>query len=77
MNGTTGNNELRVPRIDNNAATDNGERIRNILIFDNHPDSLRLVRELYRARFRSSLLEYLIASVLIILALVATIFCIA
>jgi hypothetical protein len=48
-----------------------------ILIFDNHPDSLCLVRELYLTRFRSTLLEYLIASVLIILALVATMFCIA
>jgi hypothetical protein len=77
MNRTTGNNELRVVRMDNNAATNDGTCIRNILIFDNHPDSLRLVRELYLARFRSSLLEYLIASVLIILALVATVFCIA
>jgi hypothetical protein len=63
--------------MDNDDATNDGTRIRNIVIFDNHPDSLRLVREIYLARFRSSLLEYLIASVLIILALVATVFCIA
>ena len=77
MNRTTDNNELRVLRMDNNPATNDGTRIRNILIFDNHPDSLHLVRELYLARFRSSLLECLVAGVLIILALVATMFCIA
>jgi hypothetical protein len=77
MNRTTNNNKLRVLRLDNNAATNDGKCIRTILIFDNHPNSLRLVRELCLARFRPTLLEYLIASVLIILALVATMFCIA
>jgi hypothetical protein len=61
--------------LENKAAENDGKRY--ILIFDDHPDSLLLVRELYLARFRATLLEYLIASVLIILALVATMFCIA
>jgi hypothetical protein len=77
MNRTTSNNELRVLRMDNNDATNDGTRIRNILIFDNHPDSLRLVREIYLGSSRSTFSEYVLFGVLLGLALLVAMFLIA
>ena len=51
------------------AAGINGKSIRNILIFDNHPASLRLVREIYFERLRSTTTECVIVGLLLILAL--------
>jgi hypothetical protein len=51
------------------AAANNSRSIRHILIFDNHPASLRLVREIYLAPVRATVPECVIASILLILAL--------
>jgi hypothetical protein len=58
MNRTTNQNKSRVLRVDNEAAANDGNRIRNILIFDNHPASLRLVRELYGDSAEPPLSQY-------------------
>jgi hypothetical protein len=52
------NNNSRVPGTDSNAAASDSKRIRNILIFDNDPASLRLVRELYVDSAGSILSQY-------------------
>ena len=51
------------------AAAKGNRSIRNILIFDNHPASLRLVREIYFERLRPTTTEYVIVGLLLILAL--------
>ncbi len=60
MNATSkrNNNNSRVLGIESNAAANDSRRIRNILIFDNHPASLRLVRELYVDSAGSTLSQY-------------------
>ena len=47
MNTTRIDDKSHVRGIDINAGANDGKRIRNILIFDNHPESLRLLREVY------------------------------
>jgi len=59
MNRTTNKNKSRVLRADNEAGANDGEGIRNILIFDNHPDSLRLLREVYLAPPQPTLPAYI------------------
>jgi hypothetical protein len=59
------------------AAANDSRSIRNILIFDNHPASLRLVREVYLAPLRPTLPEYILVSVLLSAALVVGLFWIA
>jgi hypothetical protein len=66
MNRTTNKNKSRVLRADNEAGANDGKRIRNILIFDNHPASLRLLRELHIGSGGSTLSQYY----LLIIALV-------
>ena len=75
MNRTTNKNRSRVLRADNQAAANDGKRY--ILIFDNHPDSLRLVREVYLAPLQPTLPEYILVSVLLIVVLLVVIFWIA
>jgi hypothetical protein len=58
MNRTISKNESRVLRADNEAGTNDGNRIRNILIFDNHPASLHLLREVYLGSGGSTLSQY-------------------
>jgi hypothetical protein len=53
------------------AAANNRRSIRNILIFDNHPASLRLVREVYLAPVRATVPECTVVSVLLILVALA------
>jgi hypothetical protein len=77
MNRTTNKNKSRVLRTDDEAGANDGKRIRNILIFDNHPASPRLVREVYLVPLRPTLPEYLLVSVLLISALLVGIFWIA
>jgi hypothetical protein len=77
MNRTTNKSKSRVLRADNNAGTNDGNRIRNILIFDNHPASLHLLREVYLAPPEPTLPEYILVSVLLIVALLVGIFWIA
>jgi hypothetical protein len=77
MNRTTNKNKWRVLRADNEAAANDGKRIPNILIFDNHPTSLRLLREVYLAPAQLTLPEYIPVSVLLIVALLVVIFWIA
>jgi hypothetical protein len=77
MNRTTYKNKSRVLRADSEAAANDGKRIRNILIFDNHPASLRLVREVYLAPSQPTLPEYILVSVLLIVALLVGMFWIA
>jgi hypothetical protein len=77
MNGTTNNNRSRVLGTANKAAANDGKRIRNILIFDNHPASLRMVRELYVDSAGSTLSQsylVIIAFVILVLALVVVVF---
>jgi hypothetical protein len=77
MNRTTNKNKSRVLRADNEAGTNYGNRIRNILISDNHPASLRLVRELYVDSAGSTLSQcylLIIAFVILALALVVVVF---
>jgi hypothetical protein len=77
MNGTTNNNRSRVLGTAKKAAANDGKRIRNILIFDNHPASLRLVRELYVDSAGSTLSQsylVIIAFVILVLALVVVVF---
>ena len=50
------------------AAGIDSKSIRNILIFDNHPASLRLVREIYFEPLRPTTTEYVILGLLLILA---------
>ena len=70
MNRTTNKSKSRVLRTNNKATADGGKRIRNILIFDNHPDSLRLVRELYVGSGGSMFWQYyLLIIALLILGL--------
>jgi hypothetical protein len=72
MNTTSerNNNNSRVLATDSNAAANDGKRIRNILIFDNHPASLRLVRELYVDSAGSTLSQcYLLIIAFVILGL--------
>ena len=70
MNRTTNKNESRVLRADNEAGANDGKRIRNILIFDNHPASLRLLREVYLGSGGSTLSQcYLLIITFVILAL--------
>ncbi len=71
------NSKSRVLRAGNEAGTNDGNRIRNILIFDNHPASLRLVRELYVDSAGSTLSQYyvlIIAFVILGLASVVVVF---
>jgi hypothetical protein len=77
MNRTISKNESRVLRADNEAGANDGKRIRNIWIFDNHPASLRLLREVYLAPPEPTLPEYILVSVLLIVALLVGIFWIA
>lgn len=58
------------------AATNRGRPTRNILIFDNHPTSLRLARDTEPASPRPTLAYYLLLSALVILALAIGISCI-
>jgi hypothetical protein len=77
MNRTMNENKSRIRGIDNNAAANDGKRIRNILIFDNHPASLRLVRELYVDSAGSTLSQYyllIVAFAILGLALVVVVF---
>jgi hypothetical protein len=74
MNRATNKNKSRVLRTDNEAGANDGKRIRNILIFDNHPASLRLLREVYLAPPQPTLPAYIPASVLLIVALLVVIF---
>jgi len=77
MNRTTNKNKSRVLRAGNEAGTNDGNRIRNILIFDNHPASLRLLREVYFGSGGSTLSQYyllIIAFVILALALVVVVF---
>jgi hypothetical protein len=60
---------------DNEASANDG--IRNILIFDNHPASLRLLREVYLGSGGSTLSQYyllIIAFVILALNLVVVVF---
>jgi len=66
MNRTTNKNKLRVLRANSERGANDGKRIRNILIFDNHPASLRLLREVYLDSGGSTLSQYY----LLIIALV-------
>jgi CheY-like chemotaxis protein len=59
------------------AAADRGRPTRNILIFDNHPASLRLARDVDLASPRPNLPQYFVLTVLIIFALAIGIFWIA
>ena len=77
MNRTTYKNKSRVLRADNEASAEDCKRIRNILIFDNHPASLRLLREVYLAPPQPTPLEYILVSVLLIAAFLVVIFWIA
>jgi hypothetical protein len=77
MNRTTNNKNSRVLGIANKTTADDGKRIRNILIFDNHPASLRLVREVYLEPVRPTLPEYLLVSVLLIVAFLVGMFWLA
>ena len=77
MNRTTNNNKSGVPRAYKEAGENENERIRNILIFDNHPASLRLLREVYLAPLQSTLPGYILVCVLLIVALLAVILWIA
>ena len=74
MNRTTNKNKSRVLRADIEASANDG--IRNILIFDNHPASLRLLREVYLAPPQPTLSEYILVSVLLIVVLLLGMFCI-
>ncbi len=77
MNRTTNKNKSRVLRAGYEAGTNDGNRIRNILIFDNHPASLRLVREFYVDSAGSTLSQYcllIIAFVILALAFVVVVF---
>jgi hypothetical protein len=70
MNRTINKNESRVLRADNEAGTNDGNRIRNILIFDNHPASLHLLREVYLGSGGSTLSQcYLLIVAFVILGL--------
>ena len=75
MNRTTNKNKARVLRGNNEAGANDGKRY--ILIFDNHPASLRLLREVYLAPPEPTLPEYILVSVLLIVALLVGIFWIA
>ena len=75
MNRTTNKNKSRVLRADNEAGANDGKRY--ILIFDNHPDSLRLLREVYLAPAEPTLRGYIVVSVFLIAALLVVIFWIA
>jgi hypothetical protein len=75
MNRTTNKNNSRVLRANNEAAPTDGKRY--ILIFDNHPASLRLLRDVYLAPPQATPLEYILVSVLLIVALLVVIFWIA
>ncbi len=75
MNRVTNKNKSRVLRAEIEASANDG--IRNILIFDNHPASLRLVRELYVDSAGSPLSQcylLIIAFVILALALVVVVF---
>ena len=75
MNRVTNKNKSRVLRAEIEASANDG--IRNILIFDNHPASLRLVRELYVDSAGSTLSQcylLIIAFVILALALVVVVF---
>ena len=77
MNRTTYKNKSRVLRADNEASAEECKRIRNILIFDNHPASLRLLREVYLGSGGSTLSQcylLIIAFVILALALVVVVF---
>lgn len=79
MNATSkqNNNNSRVLGTESNAAANDSRRIRNILIFDNHPASLRLVRDLCVDSAGSTLSQYyllIIAFVILGLALVVVVF---
>jgi hypothetical protein len=75
MNRTTNKNTSRVLRANNEAGANHGKRY--ILIFDNHPASLRLLREVYLAPPQLTLPAYILVSVLLIVALLVVIFWIA
>ena len=77
MNRATNKNKSRVLPADDEAGTNDVKRIRNILIFDNHPASLRLLREVYLAPPQPTLPEYILVSILLIVALLVGIFWIA
>jgi hypothetical protein len=77
MNRTKNNSKSRVLGVANKAAANDTKRIRNILIFDNDPAFLRLVRELYADSAGSTLSQYyllIIAVVILALALVVVVF---
>jgi cellulose synthase/poly-beta-1,6-N-acetylglucosamine synthase-like glycosyltransferase len=77
MNRTTNKNKSRVLLADNEASANDNKCIRNILIFDNHPASLRLLREVYLAPPQPTLPEYILVSALLIAVLLLGMFCIA
>jgi len=58
------------------AAANRGRPTRNVLIFDNHPASLRLARNVGLVSPRPTLAQYLLLSVLVILAVAVGISCI-
>jgi hypothetical protein len=67
------NNKSRVPGTDSNVAANDSKRIRHVLTFDNDPASLRVVRELYVDSAGSTLSQYyllIIAVVILSLAFV-------
>ena len=75
MNRATNTNKSRVLQADNEAGANDGKRY--ILIFDNHPASLRLVRELCVDSAGSTLSQcylLIIAFVILALALVVVVF---
>ena len=79
MNATfeRNNNNWRVLGTDSKPAANDSKRIRNILIFDNDPASLRLVREVFVDSAGSTLSQYyllIIAFVILGLALVVVVF---
>jgi hypothetical protein len=77
MNRVTNKNKSRVLRAEIEASANDGKRIRNILIFDNHPASLRLLREVYLGSGGSTLSQYcllIIAFVILALAFVVAVF---
>jgi hypothetical protein len=65
MNRATNKNESRRLRADNEAAANDGKRY--ILIFDNHPASLRLLRELHIDSGGSTLSQYLLLNIALVI----------
>jgi hypothetical protein len=65
MNRTTNKNRSRVLQADNEVGANDGKRY--ILIFDNHPASLRLVRELHIDSGESTLSQYYLLNIALVI----------